>query len=428
MKLREYPELDEKLYTETLPSGLKVIVCPKAGFTRKCAYLCVDFGSIHTHYTLGFERKVSPAGTAHYMEHRIFESPERDYAASFAALGANVNAFTSYDVTAYYFSCTEHFDESLRLLLQMVANPIFTEQGVEKERGVIAQEIAMNEDDPNTRVFENLTRAMYALHPIREPILGTPDSLKSITAEDLQNAHRAFYRADNMALCVVGDVQPDAVAAIAAQEIPAPQSPPEPIQRGWNEPPQCVQRIVRDEMDIVMPTFQLAFKCACAERGEAQARQEVIGDLAAEMLFGESSRLYRALYERGVIDTSFGGGFEAVDGCAMLTCSGDSSFPEAVRDALLTEAARIAREGLDDAEFARTKRSTIGRRIRSLDGLDGTCYRLCAYALTGFDYFRLPNLYRQCTPEDVVSFLAQTVRGETCAMSVLYPNHQEVAK
>lgn len=428
MTLRAYPELDETLYTETLPSGLRVIVCPKAGFTRKCAYLCVDFGSIHTRYTLDGEPKASPAGTAHYMEHRIFESPERDYAASFAALGANVNAFTSYDVTAYYFSCTDHFDESLRLLLQMAARPAFTEQGVEKERGVIAQEIAMNEDDPVTRVFENLTRAMYALHPIREPILGTPDSLASITAADLQDAHRAFYRADNMALCVVGDVQPEAVAAIAAQEIPAPQSPAEPVVRAWQETAQCARRCVHDEMDVVTPSFQLAFKCACAERGEAQALQEVVGDLAAEMLFGESSRLYRALYERGVIDTSFGGGFEAVDGCAMLTCSGDSNAPEAVREALLAEAARIAREGLDEAEFARTKRSAIGRRIRSLDALDATCYRLCAYALTGFDYFRLPELYRQCTPAQVAAFLAQSVREETCAMSVLYPNHQEVAK
>ena len=151
----------------------------------------------------------------------------------------------------------------------------------------------------------------------------------------------------------------------------------------------------------------------------------MVGDLAAEALFGESSELYLKLYEEGLIDSSFGGGFETIDGCAMLMCSGDSEDPEAVRAALVAEAARRAEEGIDEDASRRMKRSAMGRRIRELDSFDSTCFRLCAYHLSRFDYFRFPEIYTQITRKEVEAFLAEVVQAKSSAMSVIYPKQKE---
>ena len=174
-----------------------------------------------------------------------------------------------------------------------------------------------------------------------------------------------------------------------------------------------------------MPTFQLGFKCAPIGMGEAAIRQEIIGDLAAEALFGESSELYLKLYEEGLIDSSFGGGFETVDGCAMLTCGGDSEDAEAVRTAILEQAKQLLTCGLDEKAFLRMKRSAMGRRIRDLDSFDSTCFRVCAYHFSDFDYFRFPEIYGSVTAEEILEFLKKTVCRERCALSVVVPLSDE---
>ena len=152
---------------------------------------------------------------------------------------------------------------------------------------------------------------------------------------------------------------------------------------------------------------------------------EAVGDLAAEALFGESSPLYLRLYEQGLIDTSFGGGFETVDGMSMLTCSGDSDDPEGVRDAILQQAKDLVRQGLSQEDFLRMKRSALGRRIRDLDSFDSTAFRVCAYYFSGFDYFQFPEVYRQVEQQEILDFIAQTVTAERCCLSVIWPNEQE---
>ena len=184
-----YEGLNETLYTCRMANGLTVQVVPRPGFSRKLAYFVTDFGSIHTDFLLEGKKIEAPAGIAHFLEHKMFELPDRDVSAEFAALGANVNAFTSYDMTAYYFSCTENFLPSLRLLLEFVSTPYFTEESVSREIGIIDQEIGMNADSPE-RVFENLMQAMYRSHPIRVPILGSRESIRQITPELLNGAQR----------------------------------------------------------------------------------------------------------------------------------------------------------------------------------------------------------------------------------------------
>ena len=335
----QYPQLDERLYRQVLPNGLNVAVVKRRGFARSIAYFVTNFGSIHTEFLLEGREHSTPAGIAHYLEHKMFDLPGgRDVTAEFAALGASVNAFTSYDMTAYYFSCTQEFDRCLRLLLEFVSTPCFTEESVERERGIIDQEIGMNLDAPDSVIFDELMAALYENHPIRFPILGTRESIRQITPELLTLCHRAFYHPENMLLCVIGDVDPEEVSR-AALEVLGTQTWPRGEKRvDWEEAMTPVKPLTRRAMEVAMPTFSLAFKCEPTGTGSGAIRREMVADLASEVLFGESSELYLTLYEQGIIDSSFGGGFETVEGCAMLCVSGDSDHPLAVRDAIIAQA------------------------------------------------------------------------------------------
>ena len=421
MEIIRYPDLQETLYREILPNGLPVLIVPKPGFTKKLAYFVTDFGSIHTAFTVDGENRTVPEGIAHYLEHKLFDMPDGDVTEAFAALGASVNAFTGYDMTAYYYSCTEHFEECLRLLLTFVTTPYFTEGSVKKERGIIAQEIGMNLDNPDTRGFEMLMGAMYRHHPVGQPILGTADSIQQISPTVLEQTHRAFYRPDNMLLCVIGDVNPEQVRQIAMETLPSKPEQTVKADRFWQEEMTVCKPNVTSQMEVAMPTFQLGFKCEPLGRGEEAARQEILADLAAEALFGESSSLYLRMYEDGLIDSAFGGGFETIEGMAILTASGDSDQPEAVRDAILQEARRLCREGIPPEDLLRMKRSALGRRIRELDSFDSTCFRLCAYYLSGFDYFEFPKLYQQIEVSHIQEFLNRVVTAQRCSLTVIYP-------
>lgn len=428
MNAIEYRGLDETLFFERLANGLTVAVVPRRGFSKKLAYFVTDFGSIHTDFEFEGQPYTVPAGIAHYLEHKIFDMPDgRDVSAEFAAMGAVTNAFTSYDMTAYYFSCTDHFRACLRLLLEFVSTPYFTPESVEKERGIIDQEIDMSLDSPDSCIFETLMQNTYENHPIRVPILGTHETIRQITPENLHLCHRAFYAPGNMMLCVVGDVDADEVVSLAQEVLGCAPRPIGKKRDYRDEPPHILVPYSRERMEVAMPTFSIAFKCDCVPNGDEGVRTEMTADLAAEALFGESSALYLKMYEEGLIDSAFGGGFEAVDGCTMLMCSGDSYEPMKIRDALISEAARIANEGISEETFLRMKRSALGRRIRELDSFDSTCFRICAYHYSGFDYFRFPEIYQTITRDDVRRFLSSAVRLETCSLSEIVPSEEDEA-
>ena len=283
----------------------------------------------------------------------------------------------------------------------------------------------MYEDNPDSRGFELLMGAMYENHPIKTPILGTRESIARITPELLYACHQAFYRPGNMLLCVMGDVDMDTVREIALQTLPARDDAVVTRVDTWPEERKTLHPLLTGKMEVAMPMFQLGFKSHCPEKGEAAVLGEVIGELAAEALFGESSRLYMDLYEKGLIDTSFGGGFETVEGMALLTAAGDSDQPEKVRDAILQEAKRLVAEGISEADFLRMKRSALGRRIRDLDGFSGTIFRVCAYHFSDYDYFEFPAVYRRVTVQDLMDFLQKTVTEEGCSMTVIYPKEDE---
>ena len=420
-----YERIGETLYEETLENGLRVYVFPKPDFGKCYAFFATRYGGMDTRFQLNGEWLDTPMGIAHYLEHKMFDTPDGGNALQkLSASGASPNAFTSAAITGYHFECTEGFWDNLRTLLEFVSVPYFTEESVQKEQGIIGQEIDMNRDNPDTQIFEMLMENMYENHPIRVPILGRRETIAKITPENLTACHNAFYRPDNMLLCVVGDVDPEEVKAIAEKRLGNGDYPPVERVRRWEEALTCATAYEEKTMDVAMPMFHLGFKCESWEPGEEATRRELTAELAAEALFGESSPLYQSLYEQGLIDTSFGGGFETIDGMALFTASGDSNDPRAVVDAILARAKEIAETGLDGQDFLRMKRSALGRRIRSLDSFDATCYRICAYHLSGFDYFNFPAIYRDITAEDVCDFLKTSVTEDRMSLSVIYPNEE----
>lgn len=416
-----FPRIGEGYFEARLPNGMLIRVVPKRGFAQKYAFVGVDFGSIDTAFTLDGRGCRVPDGIAHYLEHKMFDLPDGNAMDGFARTGANCNAFTSYSMTAYYFSCTESFEENLSLLLRMVTTPCFTAESVEKERGIIAQEIRMYEDSPETQVSENLFAALYAEHPVRKPIAGTVESIGTITPELLYDCFRAFYRPSNMLLCVVGDVDAEKVAELAAAVTGGEMQTPPRRDYGKKEVMMPAQASVSRTMEVSMPTFAIGFKCEPAETGLEAMRREIIGDLAAEILVGESSALYQRLYEDGLIDAGFSAGYESVKDACQLSASGDSDAPEQVLEAILQEAERIRREGFEEELFRRLKKSSLGRRTRDLDSFESICYRICAYHFDGADYFRFPEAYASVTPADVSDFLARTVCRERAVLSVVHP-------
>lgn len=420
MILKPYPHLGERVYEARLNNGLLVRVIPKDGFTKTHAFLAVNYGSMDTRFSLDSRSYITPEGVAHYLEHKMFDMPNGNAMYMFSEFGGSPNAFTSYDMTAYYVECTDHVKENLKILLEYVSTPYFTKESVEKERGIIAQEIRMYEDSPDSCIFEELFAAMFQNHPIRNPIAGTVESIQSITDETLYACYRAFYTPENMMLCVTGDVEPQMVFDLAEAIIP--KGPAVPVRDyGEQELMSPVRKRTEKQMEVSMPMFALGFKTEPAPSGDDTMRQEIIGDLAAEILMGESSSLYTTLYEDNLIDSGFSVGYEGLKGAAMISASGDSRDPEAVMEAILHEAEKLSKNGLDEDLFLRLKRSALGRRMRNLDSFSSICYRMCAYHFEGTDCLAFPDRFREIGMEQVAEFLNRTVTEDRSAMSVIRP-------
>ena len=309
MSWTDYPALGERCYFLTLPNGLAVRVLPKPGFAEKFAFLGTNFGSDDVCFTWNGERHTVPDGTAHFLEHRMFSLPDCDPEDAFSRLGAQVNAFTDYAMTGYYFSCTEHFDDCLRLLLRMVTTPDFPRAAMASEREVIADEIALYADSPADCAQERLYRALYRRHPIRTPITGTRTSIRRVTPEVLQLCFDAFYRPDNMALIVMGDVDAERVAELARACTPEASSAKVLREPFLQEDPGVFRRRTVRHAAVSLPSFSIGFR---AEPGEDLIHQAAVGTLAAELLLGESSALYETLYEASLIGADFSACFTQV--------------------------------------------------------------------------------------------------------------------
>ena len=422
MENKAYPHIGETLYSETLPNGLRLRVIPKKGFRSRYAVFAANYGGAHRRFTVDGRTADTPAGVAHFLEHKMFDLPNGDTAVDvLTANGADPNAFTSEGITCYYFQCTERFEENLRLLLHFVSTPYFTEETVQKEQGIIGQEIRMGEDSPGSAVYYNLLRQLYASHPIRDRVVGTVESIAQITAQTLYDCHKVFYAPCNMCLCVEGDVDPEEIARIAREELSQEPGSVPTADFGEPEGPLPLERIHRQQMDISAPQFLIGAKIRPADGGESALRQRLISSLALRLLVGASSDFYNKLYAEGLLNRDFDAEIEYVAGAGTLLIGGESSDPEGVLRALENELSRVERDGLDPVRFERAKRASLGARLRGLEDFENVCIALVEGLFDGYCALDATELLQSVTRQECEAFLRQELRPERLALSIIEP-------
>lgn len=421
MEKTEYRQIGETVYHTVLPNGLHIYVSPKPDFQKCYAFFATNYGGMDMRFRLNGEWVDTPAGVAHYLEHKTFDTKDGSAMQDLAANGASPNAFTSSAMTGYYFDCTEKFEESLVVLLSFVSVPWYTQESVDKEQGIIGQEIRMTDDEPDSEVFYGMLEGLYSHSPIRTHILGTVESISHITADTLNLCHRAFYDPGNMVLCVAGNVDPARVASIAEEVLSREGHGPVERDYGTPEPETATSSRWDKEMAVSTPIFQLGFKDAPPVRGENWLRWELTGDLACEALLGTSSPLYAALYEKGLLNESFGYGCEAYPGVAFLSAGGESRDPERVRDAVLQEAERIGQQGIDGDLFRRLKKALYGASVRALNSFENICVGQAEAHFRGYDPMTFPEQYASIKKEDVEAFIRRVVIAPKTTLAVVWP-------
>ena len=420
MKESFYERIGESVYRETLPNGLQVYVVPKPGFAKKYAFFATRYGGMDTRFCLDGKWLDTPAGIAHYLEHKMFDTREGNALQELAKNGAEPNAFTSNAMTGYYFDSTDHFEENLEILLSFVSIPYFTEESVAKEQGIIGQEIRMIEDNPDWQIYTRMLQCLYSSSPARTSIAGTVESISRITAEILYDCHKAFYTPSNMVLTVVGDVDPMHVVNLAKRILPKEGGPV--IPRDYGEEPETVaESETKCAMEVSSPQFLAGFKCRPAQDGEDYMRLAVIGDIACDILLGDSSPLYLRLYDQGLINTSFGGSFEMMPGVAYLYAGGDSKDVHTVAAEIQKEADRLVREGIDEEFYQQVTKAAFGSNLRGLNSFENIAVCLTEGYFHGYDPFRFPQVFDSITKEDVIAFLRENIRADHMVLSEIVP-------
>ncbi|MEG2000322.1 MAG: pitrilysin family protein [Evtepia sp.] len=416
MTIQTYPRLGETVAEHTLENGLHVFVFPKPDFEKNFAFFATNYGGMDT--KIGSETEETPQGVAHFLEHKMFDTKEGNALQALSQNGASPNAFTSSALTGYYFEGSEKFEDNLKILLSFVSTAYFTQESVDKEQGIIGQEIRMIEDNPDWQVFMNLMAALYQVHPIRNSVAGSQESIAKITAKTLDACHAQFYHPANMVLCVAGNVDPKRVCMLAREILP--QVKKAPITRHYAESGVCAREKSEIKMDVATPVFQFGVKLE--PKG---MYQELMGDLVCDAWLGSSTPLYAKLYAEGLINGSFSYGCEVYPGCAFLVIGGESRDPDAVCAAICAEATRIAQEGLDEALFERLKKAAYGNRVRALNSFEHLCVQQAQGYFSNINPWRFPEFYDEIQKTDIEFFLQDCVYPEVTAVSVVSPREAE---
>ncbi len=419
----------ERCYCLQHASGLPIYVWPKEGYTSSYAVFATNYGAIDSAYVDKASGKTVelPAGIAHYLEHKLFENEECDAFERYAKTGANANAYTSFDQTAYLFSCTQNLTESLEILLDFVQDPYFTEQTVEKERGIIGQEIRMCEDSPSRTVFCNLLTALYRDHPVRIDIAGTVESIAEITPELLYGCYERFYDLHNMVLVVAGNVTCEQVEEVADRLLkPAANAVPERVAVA--EPKAAAQPRITAYMPVSDPLFYYGYKVPQDITNGVQnesAASLAAAEVLQELLGGKANPLYATLMREGLINGSFGLEYFNGPGYAAWILGGESHDPKAVCDAFRAEVRRLQEQGITDEEFEAARNAVYGRMVSQLDNIEACADLALEARFCGMTPFSVLDEVARLDIQSVYDRIGRDFDEQASALSLVLPIEQK---
>ena len=413
--------LGESYFEIDHPSGLKILVYPKKNYAATYAVFGTRYGSIDTEFRLNGEEKFTcvPEGIAHFLEHKLFESEDLDAFERYAKTGASANAYTSFDKTCYLLSCTGKFQESLEILLDFVTHPYFTEKTVQKEQGIIGQEIQMCRDEAGWEALFSLLRAMYKTHPVRIDIAGTVESIAEITPELLYKCYETFYNFSNMVLCVAGNVTPDEVLSVADRLL-KPQKPIEIERKFHREPREVAESYTEETLSVAFPIFSLGFKEA-VETPERSLREILISDIILEAVAGKTSAFYSELLEAGLINTSFESEYFCGYGYAAWIFTGESPDGREVQKRITARIRALQESGISKADFERIRKKLYGRSIMQFNDIDGIANAMVSAYFCKEGLFDETEILQSLTLDEVNARLRTALQTDCASLSVIKP-------
>ncbi|OIJ17896.1 peptidase M16 [Anaerobacillus alkalidiazotrophicus] len=394
MEKIDFEQLNETLYHETLENGLEVYIVPKQGFNKTYATFTTKYGSIDNHFIpLGESEPLKvPDGIAHFLEHKMFEDEEGDVFQLFSKQGASANAFTSFTRTAYLFSSTSDVDKNIETLLDFVQHPYFTEESVEKEKGIIGQEITMYDDNPDWRVYFGVIENMYKNHPVKIDIAGTIPSIDKITKDLLYQCYETFYHPKNMVLFVIGPIDPnETIELVQANQSKKNFKEMENIKRIFDDEPAAVAKKKETlKMSVHTPKCLVGFKEKNPNRqGEELLKHELSINIILDIMLGQSSNNYEELYNEGLIDDSFSFDYSAEKGFGFSIIGGDTKDPDMLVSRLQEMIQSFLSTPLDEEVFRRSIKKKIGAFMRSLNSPEFIANQFTRYQFNNMNLFNV---------------------------------------
>ena len=413
--------LNEKYYDIDHPSGLKILVMPKENYSSTYAIFATKYGSIDTMIQMSDGSfKEIPEGTAHFLEHKLFESEDLDAFERFAKTGASANAYTSFERTGYLFSCSANFKKNLEILLDFVQNPYFTQATVEKEQGIIGQEIDMYKDAPDWEVMFNCLRTMYHNLPVRIDIAGTQESIAQITAKTLYGCYDNFYNLHNMVLAVAGNADVDEIIEVA-DKVLKPVEGKMAQRKVIDEPEEVIDSYIEEKLSVATPQFMFGFKESW-DTPERTTKEEISMEILLDMISGQSSELYKRLFDGKLINNSFGFEYFTGFGYSCVLFAGESNDPNKVAEEIVGEIGRFRETGFDKTAFERTKKKLYGRMIMGMNDIEGLANNMAVSYFAGEDVFTDFEIFKTVTLDDVNDIFKKTLDENRSVLSVINPN------
>ncbi|MFC0524201.1 EF-P 5-aminopentanol modification-associated protein YfmH [Pontibacillus salicampi] len=428
MNKTHYDQIQETIYEKTMDNGLKVYLLPKQEMAKTFAIFTTEYGSIDQVFTpLGEKKQVSvPEGIAHFLEHKLFEKEDRDVFQDFTKQGASANAFTSFTSTAYLFSATSNVKENATTLLDFVQDPYFSDESVEKEKGIIAQEIRMYDDQPDWRAFFGTIQSLFTHHPVRVDIAGTVNSIQDITKEDLYTCYNTFYHPSNMSYFMVGNFDPEEMMALIEKNQHSKEfAPVEDLNRSYPDEPKAVaekHKVI--EMPVSVSKCLVGMKEDIDYLNENNILQmDMIKSMVLDHFFSKSGEFYEQLYKEDLIDDSFSYETHIDKTFGFTIIGGNTREPEKFQARVKEMLHQLKERTLTEEEFERMKRKRIGQFLRSMNSLEFIATTFVQYRHLGIDLFQVLPAIEQLTKEDVENHLREWIDEERIAVTEIRPSN-----
>lgn len=423
-------EFGEETYITTLKNGLKVYICKKPGFERKLGMFGTKYGSLINEFVdikTGEKLKV-PDGIAHFLEHKLFEQEGANALDLFSKIGVSSNAYTSFDQTVYYFETIEKFEESIKLLIQLIKTPYFTDENVEKEQGIIGQEISMYDDEPNYAVYFNALKGIYNTHPVKVDIAGTIESISHITKDLLYTCYNTFYSAQNMFFLVIGDVDVEKTVALIEENIKIYEKDfdsKKEIKKIEtyipHEETKINQKNVTRNMDIYMPMICMGYKLDVVKNDDIIKRQ-LLADIVSELYFSRSSDFFEEEYKKGIINDPVEFELEATKEFSHALLIASSEKIDVLKDDILKYIENIKLNQIDHSKFELIKKKMIGSQIALIDNYNYTYRKIIDSIVNETNLYGETKILKEINENDIKEFL-KLFTLDNLTISTIYPNN-----